>query len=377
MIRLHDSDVTDDAQVADKLAVLHVAPIFSPVPPLGYGGVERAVHELSSVQAGLGWYKCVDIAASLDSTTGLANVGRYSSIRSIDRDLSTEECRDLLAKHYTEALQRFREYDVLHAHGTWSIPYCADVPQAVLVSVYTDLLDSAERSLVNAAPRNVRLIANSASTQSKLRTNAWFAMVLEGLTIRSYPISRSVGDYIVFIGDLTEAKGVDIAIQAAHATGVKLKIIGRPKINDVGPKVLAQQQTFLDQHVFPYCDGQVVEYLGELGEERLMILSEALALVSPIRWEEPFGRAVAEALACGTPVLAFKRGALAEYVVDGENGYLVDDFQQMTRRLELIHTIDRAKCRESAERRLSMERVAHEYDECYRRVISEGTGNGL
>ena len=348
-----------------RLRVAHLAPIVTAIPPVGHGSIERVIDELHAVQIREGSIDSF-VYASSDSSIQRGLRARVPSLRSLGDLPEAEVGRHLEAEHYRWACADARDVDILHAHGVWMLAHCRPVRQPVVVSVYTDTSREEVRAELDALPENVHLVANSSSTRSKFPAAPWFATVLEGLLLERYPFEDRKEDFFVFVGDLRPKKGCHLAIKVALALGSALKIIGRRHIAEV-PERAALYDEYFRREIAPYLGGRI-EYLGELGDERLEWMAAARALLAPIQWDEPFGRVFAEALACGTPVVTFRRGAAAEVVGDG-TGFVVDTLEEMVEAARSANAISPHRCRRHAERHLNMSRVAAEYSEIYRRLL--------
>jgi glycosyltransferase involved in cell wall biosynthesis len=351
---------------ADRLRVAHIAPVVTAIPPAGHGSIERVVEELNAFQTGDGTVETVVYASSDSALPALRS--RVPSLRSMDERPAEELVRRLEREHYAWACADATDVDVLHAHGVWILDHCAAAARPIVVSVYTDTSQPEVQAELAGSRRGVHLVANSASTRSKFPGGAWSGTVLEGVAPERYPFRAVKDDFFVFLGDLRPKKGCHIAIAVARELGARLEIIGRRSIAEV-PERAGAYETYFAEQVAPHL-GRGVEYLGELGDERLEHLAAAKALVAPICWDEPFGRVFAEALACGTPVVTFRRGAADEVVAPG-TGFVVDSVAQMVEAAARVGTISPDACRQHAVERLNVARVASEYLAIYRRVLSE------
>lgn len=351
------------------MKIAHIAPIYAQVPPHGYGGVERVVDEMIQSQMHFD-APLLCLYASNDSQTSVELRSVISSCRSLVKAPTSKEFEELEYRHYTFACKTSDDCHVLHAHGTWILPYAHLTRKPVLVSVYTDTSLSAVQSLLRTKQDNIFLVANSQRTRDKFPEAGWYATVLEGVILEKYPYCEEKGGDLVFVGELTSRKGCHLAIQVALILGMRLKIIGRKKVLDVTVKETKDQEAYLSTSIEPYVDGKQIQYLGEMGEERLEHIKRAYAVLCPIQWEEPFGRIMAESMACGTPVVAMNRGAALEVVNDGTSGFIVEDLASMVQAVREVRHLKPFECREHVYRHLNMERVAQEYFALYSRLNS-------
>ncbi len=195
------------------------------------------------------------------------------------------------------------------------------------------------------------------------------AVVHEGLDLRRYAFGGRSGQHLAFVGILAEHKGCHVAIDVALRTRRRLYVIGRPAFHDGDRPYRERQRRYYETQIMPFVDNDRVVLLGELGESRHKYVRTAAALLSPIQWEEPFGRAVLEAQASGTPVIAFARGALPEVVEHGTTGFLVRDTDEMIDAIEQAPQLSRWACRERVADRFSIERVALQYHALYASLL--------
>ena len=197
------------------------------------------------------------------------------------------------------------------------------------------------------------------STQCAAGVN-WAGTVYHGLRLDSYAYSPRGGDYLAFLGRISPEKRPDLAIALAKQTGIPLRIAA---------KVDPVDRAYFTREIEPLLDHPLIEYIGEIGEEdKAAFLGGARALVFPIDWPEPFGLVMIEALACGTPVIARRRGSVPEVIRHGRTGFIVESMADMVRAVRRLDRIDRAECRREAEDRFSVERMADGYEVLYRRL---------
>lgn len=355
-----------------SLRVLHVAPPLFPVPPIGYGGVERAVDELIHAQHSQSGVE-PELVAAADSVVRVPLHSAGVSIRSRGLDLTDDNYDELFAPWARLIRRMSGSVDLIHVHGTLPIRAMSHyVPECpVVVSIYCDTSDPAEVAEIRKIPSDWAVIANSDRTRTKAPDLPWHSVVLEGLRVADYPFSAEKNGRLAFLGELIPIKGAHIAIEVAKRTGRALDLAGRWERPELPPADREKQRAYLEEHITPQIDGEQIRYLGEMGPERLDLLSGASALLSPIQWEEPFGRALIEAMACGTPVVAFGLGAIPEVVGHQASGYVVHDVDSMVRAVDQLDAISPHACREHVERRFDIARVADDYLDVYRSVLGE------
>lgn len=352
---------------AGFVTVLHVAPPYFRVPPVGYGGIERAVFELVRAQHN----RCAAVGPTVVAAAGssIPGVTVHSPTPSLAEagaigDAAAEKA---VIEEWAAAIHRLADTaDVVHLHGTTFIDACADLKVPVVLSVYCDTSNGGETELIRRAPKDWAVVANSNSTKAKDRSLPWRRVIREGIDVGAYPFNDVKGDRLVFVGEMTAAKGVDTAVEVAQATGRGLDLIGRSVRPEQATTEQQAQREFLERAVLPHVDGVQVRMLGEMGEERLPYMADAAALLTPIRWSEPFGRAPVEAMACGTPVIGFGRGAIPEVVAHGESGYVVDSVEEMIAAVSKLDDLQPAKCRQHVIDHFSLDRVLSEYAGLYR-----------
>lgn len=354
------------------LRVLHVAPPLFPVPPIGYGGIERAVDELVHAQL-RGGDVAPELVAPSDSKVEVPLHSAGPSIRSRGLDLTDDNYDELLLP-WAQLIRRLSgSVDLIHVHGTLPIPaLAAYLPECpVVVSIYSDTSDPVVVDEIRRIPSEWAVVANSDRTRAKAPELPWHSVVLEGLRVSEYPFSTQKSGRLAFLGELIPIKGAHHAIEVARRTGRGLDLAGRWERPELSPAERETQRAYLAAHITPHLDGEQIRYLGELGDERLTMLAGASALLSPIGWEEPFGRALIEAMACGTPVLAFGLGAIPEVVAHEESGFVLHDVDGMVDAVSRLAEIAPENCRSYVERRFDIARVADDYADVYRTVLAE------
>jgi glycosyltransferase involved in cell wall biosynthesis len=301
----------------------------------------------------------VTLFASADSVT----TARLAPV--CDRSLRLDSsCVDQMAHHVRqieEVYQRAHEFDVLHFHIDYlHYPVSSRMGAARLTTLHGRLDLPDLQPLYRTFPREP-VVSISDDQRGPLPWLNWQSTIHHGLPNRLLRFHPGQGKYLAFLGRISPEKRPDRAIELAQRTGFPLKIAA---------KVDRADKDYYEAKIKPLLkNNPVVEYIGEIGEaDKDRFLGDAAGLLFPIDWPEPFGLVMIEAMACGTPVLAWRRGSVPEIIDEGVTGLIVDDMKQAEAALGRLTTLDRRRCRATFEERFSASRMARDYIEAYRRV---------
>lgn len=335
------------------MKIAQVAPLYESVPPRLYGGTERVVSYLTEELVREGHE--VTLFASGDSITHARLVAPVEHALRL-----TIEAREPLVCHYLlleEVAKRAAMFDVIHFHTDYLHFGLARRLATPHITTLHGRLDLADLIPLYDEFREIPVVSISDDQRRPLPQANWLATVHHGLPHR-YPFTAKPGDYLAFLGRIAREKRLDRAIEIARRTGMRLRIAA---------KVDKADREYFEREIEPLLAHPWVEYIGEIGEtEKGEFLGGARALLFPIDWPEPFGLVMIEALACGTPVVAFRRGSVPEIIEHGVTGFVVDDVDQAVSAVEKIDEISRARCRAAFEQRFSVERMAQDYLALYR-----------
>jgi glycosyltransferase involved in cell wall biosynthesis len=323
-----------------KLALL--GPIAWRTPPHAYGPWEQVTSLLTEglVERGVD----VTLFATLDSVTAAKLDGVLSHGYAEDPEL---DGRVWEAMHVSHALERSSEFDLLHSHLDWlPLAFSSHCETALVTTIHGF---SGPAILPSYAAADSAYV--SISDADRVPELDYVATVHHGIDLTSLPFSAAGGEDLVVLGRIHPDKGTADAIEIARLAGRRLTICG-----------IVQDGRYFAEHVEPHIDDDRVRYLGSIGPaQRAEVLGSALALLHPIAFAEPFGLSVVEALACGTPVIAYPRGSMTEIVDDGVTGFLVGGTRSAAQAVSRVGRLDRAACRGVAELRFSAERMVDDY----------------
>jgi glycosyltransferase involved in cell wall biosynthesis len=351
-----------------RLRIAHVAPPFERVPPLAYGGTERIVHGLVT-ELDLRGHE-VTTFASGDSVVP----GRH--IATVPLALRpqgyTGDSLPYMQLTMQLLLARIDEFDIVHSHLEWISLLLARVSPVPVVSTFHGRLDLpwADDLLANPPAGLVAISQSQASTHPDV---PWAGVVYNGLRLADAPFGTERTDALCFVGRVAQEKGIVEAIEVAKAAGRPLKIAA--KIGPVGPEKDYNDAVFQPALADA---GEDIEFLGELSQaDRDQLFAESYAALMPGSWPEPFGLVAIEALACGTPIIARRAGALPEIIRDGTDGFFGDDVTAMAFYVDRVADLDRAEIRESVIDRFSVERMTDGYEAIYREMLAPKGGERL
>lgn len=343
--------------MASKLRIALVSPLAESVPPKMYGGTERVVSYLAEELVRQG--HDVTLFASGDSETSA------KLVECCPKALRTDpECQDSLAWHMMmleKVYARLDEFDIVHNHIHY-LPYSAmRRMQKPMVSTMHGRMDVPEYGPLYNEFAEVPLVSISYNQRRPVPQANWVQTIYHGLPLDLYDYDPLGGDYLAFVGRVSPEKGLNDAIEVARQTGRNLKIAA---------KVDQQDRAFFESEVEPLIDGDLIEFVGEIGEdEKREFLGNAAAFLFMIDWPEPFGLAMIEAMACGTPVIARRRGSIPEVVDHGVSGFVCDGIDDAVEAVGRLDALQRGTVRETFERRFSAPRMARDYVTCYREVM--------
>jgi glycosyltransferase involved in cell wall biosynthesis len=341
------------------MRIAQVAPLIESVPPQAYGGTERVVSYLTEELVRQGHE--VTLFASGDSQTAARLVASTPrALRLADGVVDQIAHTVVQLEHVAN---RASEFDVIHWHlDYFHFPMSRrlGVPQLTTLHGRLDIDDV--QPLYDEFT-DMPVVSISDDQRTPLPQARWAATIHHGLPPDEFEPSYEPGRYLAFLGRISPEKRADRAIEVARRAGIPLRI---------GAKVDPVDQAYFEQNVEPLLGHDHVEWVGEVaGREKAELLRNAAALVFPIDWAEPFGLVMIEAMACGTPVIAYRSGSVPEVVEDGVSGVIVESIDESVAAVQRLGEIDRRETRAVFERRFTVERMARDYVELYGRLVTE------
>jgi len=339
------------------MRIAQVAPLYESVPPKLYGGTERVVSYLTEELLAQGHE--VTLFASGDSQTTARLIPACPRALRLNPN-----CVDQLAHHYVmleEVLAHADEFDIVHFHVDYlhfPLSRIANLPQVTTLHGRLDLPD-----LIPLYRKydDMPVISISNSQRRSLGFANWVGNVYHGLPKGRLTPGDGAGEYLAFLGRISPEKRADRAIQIACETGMPLKI---------GAKVDRVDREYYECKIKPLLAKPNIEYIGEITEDQKPeFLGNAYALLFPIDWPEPFGLVMIEAMACGTPTIAFNLGSVPELLVQGKSGFIVNDMTEAVRAIPRVASLNRAACRAEFQARFTASRMARDYVKLYEAVL--------
>jgi glycosyltransferase involved in cell wall biosynthesis len=350
--------------VRRALHIAVMAPPWIPVPPPAYGGTEAVVASL-----------CDELAARGHDVTLFAAPWSRSVARvrtPLERAHPDEIGSALFEADYIAsvydaietAAMNAKPFDLVHDHSGFTALAMAHRVGAPVVHTLHGVFDEQTRPFYERHGHKARLVAISHSQADQAPPGVPVTDVVPNpLRCEDWPFCKDKGDYLLWMGRMDPVKGAHRAITAARRAGSRLVLAG---------PVQPGQQEYFAREIEPQLDGQQTFYAGEVGgRRRKELFAGARGFLMPIRWAEPFGMVMVEALACGTPVLAFPEGAAGEIVIHGENGFHVADEYEMADAIDALRAIDPHRCRESIAERYDVGIVADGYEAVYNHALNE------
>jgi glycosyltransferase involved in cell wall biosynthesis len=344
------------------MRIAQVAPLVESVPPKLYGGTERVIAWLTEELIELG--HDVTLFASGDSATSATLVPAWPrALRlgqpKVDPAIAEAALLELVGRYA-------HRFDVIHCHTNWlHLPLLTRLGVPFLTTLHNRLDAPGLPDAVSRFPA-ARFISISNDQRTPLAGANWLGTIYHGLPADSLRPSISAGSYLAFLGRLTPDKGPETAIRLAHAAKMPLRIAA---------KVPRAERGYFKEQVEPLIDGKQIHIIGEVNERsKEDFLANASALLFPIDWPEPFGLVMIEAMACGTPVIAFRRGSVPEVVDYGVTGFIVEDEEEALQAIKRLPELDRSSVRAAFERRFTARRMAGEYVHHYGLLLENSSG---
>jgi glycosyltransferase involved in cell wall biosynthesis len=339
------------------MRIAQVAPLYESVPPKYYGGTERVVSYLTEELIRQGHE--VTLFASGDSETKARLVAACR--RSLRLD---EQCIDQMAHQILmleHVFQRAAEFDIIHFHVDYlHFPLSRRQPITHVTTLH-GRLDIPDLIPLYQEFQDMPVISISNEQRKPLPWANWQATVYHGLPAGLYRFRAEPGSYLAFMGRISPEKRVDRAIEIAKRIQIPLKIAA---------KVDPVDKDYFETVVAPLLDDLLIEFVGEIGDaQKNEFLGNAYALLLPIDWPEPFGLVMIEAMACGTPVIAYRGGAVPEIMEEGHTGFIVEELEDAVEAVRRVPELSRKRCREVFEQRFTATRMAHDYLQAYKRLI--------
>lgn len=343
------------------MRIAQLSPLWERVPPPAYGGTEAVVYALTEGLVAAGHE--VVLFASGDSITSAELRSIYPRSLRTATELKDPQPYDWL--HIASALAQAGEFDIVHNHAGEPAMAMAQLVATPMLSTLHCLITPDTKIVWQHYQGYFNTISEAAlhTIPADVPMRRYAGAVYNGIDVKSFPFRANKEDHLLFLSRIAPEKGTHLAIEVARKLGIPLLIAG---------KVDRVDREYFRTQVEPLVDGDKVRYVGEVTrEETKRLMAEARALLMPIVWEEPFGLVMVEAMAAGTPVVAFRRGAAPELIADGETGFLVPsgDVDAMAAAVQRVASIDPIRCRQHVQANFDVSQMVDNYVATYKRLL--------
>ncbi|MEI8032529.1 MAG: glycosyltransferase family 4 protein [Chlorobiaceae bacterium] len=343
-----------------RLRIAQVAPLVERVPPKKYGGTERVVYHLTEGLVERGHE--VTLFASGDSKTSARLVAPIRESLRLGKKTHSPVMVTMimLAEVYGP---RLHEFDIVHSHLEYlTLPFAAPAPVQTVLTMH-GRLDLGDCVAMLRVYSKMAYVSISDAQREPVPDINWVETIYHGYPQTSFPFSVQSGHYFLYLGRFSEEKKPEQAIMLARACHVPLKIAA---------KIDPADRAYFEEKVRPLLDHPLIDYVGEVDErQKIELLKEAIALLNPIDWPEPFGLVMIEALACGTPVIARRCGSVPEVITHGRTGFICESRLDFIEAIRHAGELSRVACREEFERRFSLNCMVEKYEDLYYRLLAE------
>lgn len=332
-----------------------IAPPWAPIPPALYGGIELIVDELARGFQTAGHE--VILFATGDSTSSVPTKWVLEKAEGYRIGVSVPELRHIM--HAYDAVQ---DYDIVHDHTVLGPIYAEKFPDLKVVTTIHGPFNEELTDIYRRVADRVPIIAISHAQRQHVPEVPIRRVIHHGIDPEAFPVGQGDGGYFLFLGRMAPEKGAHRAVEAAWKAGVPLMLAAKMRE--------PWEFEYFEIYVKPYLNKDL-QYLGEVPhEEKVRLLAGARALLNPIRWAEPFGLVMVEALACGTPVITFPEGAAPEIIEDGKTGFLCRDVAEMAERIGQVDQLERSACRAVVDQYFCTSRMVAEHLDLFEELIS-------
>ena len=337
------------------MKIAQIAPLWIPVPPYTYGGTELMVSLLTEELVKRGHQ--VTLFATGDSKTKARLVPIWP--KSLWR-AKLPVPHAVFSLMYEKILEMRNEFDIIHDHCEfYTVPYSKFLGCPLISTIHHPLYE--EMIILFKKFPNVNYVAISKNQRKTAPGVNFTETIYHGLPLKQYPFQEKPKNYLLWLSKITPEKGLAEAIEVAKKSKNKLIISG------VIPK---EYQDYFEYRLQPMIDGKQIQFVGAANfEKKVELFKNAKAFLYPIRRPEPFGLVVIESMACGTPVIAYKEGAMPEIIKDGKTGFLVNSPEEMVRALQKIKQIERINCRRYVGRKFGLKKMVNKYESLYNKIL--------
>jgi len=343
-----------------RLRIAQIAPLWIPVPPRTYGGIELMLSNL--VEELVRRKYDITLFASADSKTTAKLISPIEKAIWLQKDLRSPHAA--VVKLLKLVKERLSEFDLIHNHFSFfmfPLAFCDKLPP-MLSTIHRPIDNLYAQSMKLFPKTHFCALSQDAKQSAEKQGIPIIDVVPNGIDTEFYEFNAKPRDYFLYLGRLNKEKGIITALELARQAKEKLVVAG----NIVG----ADEWTYFMQGVQPRLNEQGVNFVGQVDfEEKVNLLKNAKALLFPIDRQEPFGLVMIEAMACGTPVIAFHRGSVSEVIEHNKTGFVVDNQEEMIEAMKNISTIERKTCRKLVEEKFNLDLMVSHYEKLYEKIL--------
>ena len=339
--------------------IAQITSVYISVPPKTHGGTERVVYHLCQQLDRRGHH--VELFASGDSQVTCRLQAVLPVATQYDPQSTFYMEKEYEARNTYNLYRQAERFDVIHAHWTTLAPYFSALTTIPTLVTYAYIEKELHQYYQKHFPRCLPVCVSHA--QANMLGDDSIPVVYNGVDLDEIPFNDRPEDFFMIVGRMTPGKGIAEAIRIAKKSKVKLLIVGHVTTH------LPWSEEYFLKEIKPHIDGDRVRYIERMAyHDIVQTMGKAKGFLFPLQWDEPFGMVVIEAMAAGTPVLAYGRGSMPELIQNGETGYLVENEEEMVEMTHRVATLDRARCRNWVQQRFSIEQMVDGYEQLYRKA---------